>query len=190
MAAVAEVICDHIKIEINKPDVVAACLLHDMGNIVKFDFNQTKKFINQDLDLGFWQKVKDKFIEKYGTGSHNVTMKIVNELKVKPRIGELVDCVGFEQGQANEQAADFGKKICAYSDMRVGPRGAIPLEERMADLRVRYKNHPEGAQAREVFEQALRRIEQQIFEHCNIKPGDITDEAVAKIIGNLKSFDI
>jgi hypothetical protein len=215
VAGVADIICEHInplplhqssdfgageaipphKGEgMDKHDVVAACLLHDMGNIVKFDLNQTQDlhpglFVKPD-DRLFWEKAKRQFIKKYGTGSHNVTAKIVKEIGVSPRIFELVDCIGFNLGAENTASDDFGKKICAYSDMRVMPKGICSLEDRMADLRARYKNHPEDERDRDVFEAALREIEKQIFERCDIKPKDITEASVAERKEKLKSFEI
>ena len=204
VAAVAEDIFNHSPVSLgasrggslilDRNDIIAACLLHDMGNIVKFDLTKTPDlhpglFLKPD-DQIFWESVKQEFIKKYGIGSHNVTMKIVGELGINDRIRELVDCVGFEQGENNAATEDFGKKICAYSDMRVMPAGVCGLEQRMADLRVRYKNHPEGARNREVFEAALRKIEQQIFENCGINPGDITGQSVASIKNRLKNFEV
>ncbi len=193
VAAVADVICENFKIDIDRENIIKACLLHDMGNIAKFTFDEPSKYLIPESEQGrleYWQQVKDEFIQKYGSGSHNVTMKIVGELGVSARIIELVDCVGFEQGVDNEATNDFGKKICAYSDMRVGPKGVFSLEERLADLRVRYKNHSEGTPERDSFEQALRQIEKQIFEHCSIKPEDITAHAVGERKEGLKSFEI
>jgi len=193
VAAVAEIILNHSSLILDRDDIVAACLLHDMGNIVKFDFNQSKEMALGLIDLSslkYWEKVKREFLSKYGSGSHNVTMRIIDELQVSKRIRELVNCVGFEQAPENAKTSDFGKKICAYADMRVMPLGVGSLEDRMADLRVRYKNHPEGANNREVFEVALRKIEKQIFEHCGIAPSDISGGVVAGRIEKLKSFEI
>jgi hypothetical protein len=179
-------------------NILAACLLHDMGNIVKFDLNRTpdlypELFVKQE-DRLFWENIKRDVIKKYGVGSHNVTIKIIDELGVSQRIRELVDCVGFDQGVNNAATDDFGKKICAYSDMRVMPNGICSLEQRMADLRVRYKNHPEVTSEekgkREVFEAALREIEKQIFEHCKITPSDITEEAITDRKGRFEDFEI
>ena len=210
VAAVADVICKHItrgmdaellqplnnaekEIKIDQENIIKACLLHDMGNIVKFDFEQTKQFMTEalaDEDLAYWENVKQEFTEKYGNISHQATDGILREMGVSKRILGLVDCVGFDRGRDNAATADFGKKICACSDMRVGPKGIISLEDRMADLRVRYKNHPEGAQNREVFENALRQIEQQIFERCKIRPEAITEDGVKDRVEKLKEFEI
>ena len=175
-------------------DVVSACLLHDMGNIVKFDLTKgqglyPELFIKSE-ERAYWENVKQEFVEKYGSISHQATDGILKEMEISNRILELVDGVGFDQAVDKLQSEDFGKKICAYSDMRVGPKGVISLEERFADLRVRYKSHPEGAQNREVFEDALRQIERQIFERCKIRPEQITEQAIKPLVGELKNFDV
>ena len=198
-AAAADFICEHITLspalsQRERGNVVAACLLHDIGNIVKFDLDRTKdifpELVAKPEDRIYWQNVKQEFIGKYGPGSHNVTMKIIAELGVNERIKELADCVGFEQAEANAVSADFGKKICAYSDMRVMPNGVASLEERMADLRIRYNNHPEGVDKRDKFESSLRKIQAQIFEYCNIEPQDISEQAIVGKKEILKNFEI
>jgi len=209
VAAVAGLVCDNwergmtrnltrndaeAKFGIDRENIVVACLLHDIGNIVKFNFDRTKDIFPELLakpeDREYWENVKKEFTEKYGKSSHEATVKIIKEIGVSDRVFELVDSVGFNQGVNNAWTGDFGKKICAYSDMRVKPSGVSSLEERMADLRVRYHNHPEGETDRDKFEQALRKIEQQIFEHCSIKPEDITEQAIKDRKEALKNFEI
>lgn len=208
VAAVADLICDHIRgktrnlarknaeknLQVDCDNIVKACLLHDLGNIVKFDLNQSSElypelFVRPE-DRAYWEKVKQEFVAKYGNGSHKATMLIIGELGVEGRIRELVDCVGFDQADDNAATRDLGKKICAYSDMRIAPFGVSGLEERMADLRVRYQNHPEGTKKRDVFEQSLREIERQLFARLDIKPEDITEEAIAERRKKLKNFGI
>jgi hypothetical protein len=177
-----------------REDVVLACLLHDMGNILKFDLTKTKSLLNVDIDLEFWQKVKEEYIQKYGADEHHAALKIAKDIGVTSRVIELIDCIGFDTGQTNAESADFCKKICAYSDMRVGPMGIISLEQRLADLRVRYdiKFHMMGGseEKRSEFEKGLREIERQIFEHCDIRPEDITEQSIASIKNDLKDFKI
>ncbi|MEK7617831.1 MAG: HD domain-containing protein [Patescibacteria group bacterium] len=197
VAGVAEIITDNIDLSrpsatlpmpgegnIDKQAIIIACLLHDMGNIVKFDFSRFPEMV-EEKGVEYWEKIKQETLKKYGANSHEATRNMLKELGVSERILELVDAVGFDQGEANMQSADFGKKICAYADMRVLPKGAGSLEDRMADLRVRYKDHPEGAENREVFEQALREIEKQIFEKCKIRPEEITDENIRQKLEKL-----
>jgi len=98
-------------------------LLHDLGNIVKFNFNQTKEiypelFVKPEA-REYWEKIKQEFIKKYGTGSHNVTMKILLELGVSERIRELVDCVALRKVKATRQLRILAEKfaltaICGF----------------------------------------------------------------------------
>jgi hypothetical protein len=174
-------------------EVVLACLLHDIGNIIKFDLSKSKSLLNADLDLEYWQKVKDEFVEKYGPDEHKASVDITKELGASERVIELVDCVDFYHGPKNAEHNDLGKKICAYSDMRVGPNGVVSLEQRFADLRVRYAHRVRewGAKdPRNAFEDAIIQIEKQIFEKCKITPGDIKEESVADVVVKLKSFDL
>ena len=208
VAAVGEMICDNWNrgtalnltrndaesTSVNKHDVVLACLLHDMGNIVKYNFDaETLAKMPGLIDPAtapHWESVKKEFLMRYGSGSHPVTMKIVSELGVSDRIKELVDCVGFSQAKDNTATVDIEKKICAYSDMRVLPLGVGSLNDRLMDLRVRYANHREGTKERDEFEHALREIERQIFAKCKIKPEEITEEAIAERKEKLKEFKI
>jgi HD domain len=199
VASVADFICEHITLtpalsQRERENVVLACLLHDMGNILKFDLTKSHSLLNLEIDVEFWQRVKEEYKKKYGNDEHQAALKMAAELGAGARVFELIDCIGFNNGKANAETEDFGKKICAYSDMRVGPKGIISLEDRMADLRVRYddKFHMMGGseQKRFEFENGLRQIERQIFEHCNIKPEDITEAAIAERKERLKGFEI
>jgi hypothetical protein len=208
VAAVGKIICDNLTESIDADklvpdsdpgsaryslDIVTACLLHDIGNIIKFDLSKTKAMLNADLDLEYWQKVKDKFVEKYGSDEHVASVAIARELGVSERVLELVDCVGFHQAEDNLKSGDLGKQICAYADMRVMPKGITSLQERFADLRIRYahrQNEWGGQDKRDIFEKNLVEIEKQIFEKCSILPGDITDERVKKYVLELKGFSL
>ncbi len=198
VAGVADLICAHITLtpalsRREREYIVLACLLHDMGNILKFDLRKTKSVMNLDIDVEFWEKVKEEYRQKYGTDEHQAALIIAKEADASGRVIELIDCIGFNNGRTNAETEDFGKKICAYSDMRVGPRGIISLEERLADLRVRYNNkfHMMGGndEARSEFENGLREIERQIFRSSKMKAGDITEEAIAPVKEKLKTFE-
>lgn len=193
VAAVAAVILDNLSVVVDRENVVKACLLHDMGNIVKFDWEYTEKYMQGLFDfssLDYWKKVQQEFFKKYGEGSHNVTMKIVTELGVSERVKELIDCIGFSKAQGNAASEDFAKKICAYSDMRVEPFGIVSLEERFVGLRHRYTKHPEGKTGRDGFEQGLSEIEKQIFSRASIRPEGINELAIKEKLDSLKSYKI
>ncbi len=171
-------------------NIVTACLLHDMGNIIKFDLSQSKKLINHDLDLKYWGEVQKEFREKYGTDEHIAHTKIAEDIGVSKRVVELINAVSFLGASSNASGNDFGKKIIQYADDRVSPFGVVSLEERLADLRARYAHHGGQTPERDAFENALRQMEKQIFEYCLIKPEDITEEKVGEKLEILRNYNI
>ncbi|MCL5667058.1 MAG: HD domain-containing protein [Patescibacteria group bacterium] len=198
VAAVADYIVKNIArsvpVALDSEAIIKACLLHDMGNLVKFDFNYTREKFLGLIDvktLPYWEQTQREFRKKYGTNSHQATMKIIEDLGIGGRVKELVNCIGFTTGKANAESGDFGKKICAYSDMRVEPHGVVSLEERFRGLRERYRNHPtDTGSKREEFEQALREIEKQIFNQAEIKPEQVKNQAIAPLAEKLRDFEI
>ena len=190
VAGVAGLICDNFVGEIDKGEIVTACLLHDMGNIIKFDLTKTSALLNRPIDHGHWQKVKAEFIAKYGANEHHATTLIARELKLDQRLIDLIDCIGFYEAPLNAQSQDFGKKIVQYSDDRVTPHGVVSLEHRLQDLRNRYDNHQQDTAVRDNFENALREMEKQIFARCKIKPAEITEESIKSLVEKLRNFDL
>jgi hypothetical protein len=200
VAGVGKMVCENINSpqpplwkrggEQDSRDIIIACLLHDMGNIIKFDFSQTKKIINQELDLDYWREVQQAFKAKYGSNEHTAHLQIAKELGASERVIELIGAISFLGAPNNASGNDFGKKICQYADDRVSPFGVVSLEERFLDLRSRYVNHQGETPEREAFETALRQIETQIFEHCKIKPEEITEMKVQEQVVKLRRFEI
>ncbi len=190
VAAVAMQLCQAISTKVDDESIVKACLLHDMGNLLKFDFAQFPHFF-EPQGAAYWQRVKEEIIKTYGTtDEHQATLKIAAEIGVSKQVLSYIDCIGFTHATDNlNRPVDF--KICNYADMRVGPVGVLSLDERMADGAKRYKNRLAAeviGDARLV--EAIHRIEDDIFKISKIKPQDITDESIGPIIEQLKSYKI
>jgi hypothetical protein len=189
VAAVAETILENFTQPLSGRDkIVKACLLHDIGNIIKFNLGKLPEFL-EPLGLKYWQGVQAEFVLRYGKDEHAASIQIAREMKMPERVLELIESIGFSQGLSNAKTNDWAKKICAYSDMRVAPKGLVSLEARLDDLRVRYNQGQSNFQVRQ-FEDALREIEKQIFKHCNIRPEDITEVKVSKVADKLKVWRV
>ncbi|MEI8270918.1 MAG: HD domain-containing protein [bacterium] len=194
VAAVASLICDNFSEPLPKKDIVTACLFHDMGNIIKVDFFPTvfpEEFYGP-LGIEYWQKIKKEYIEKYGNKEHLATELIAEENKLSVQVIDLIKQIGFSNALKNELEKIYKNKICNYSDMRVGPFGVLSLSERILEGNKRYagKKHAITSSDFESLADSLRNTEEQIFSKCTIKPEDITDEAIAPIILELKNFVI
>lgn len=189
VAAVAKQICESLSVDVDEKTIITACLLHDTGNILKFDLERFPQF-NEPEGLAYWEKVKADLAKDYGTDDeHHATMLIAKELGVSEAVLNCIDHIGFAQADSN-QTQTLPIQVCAYADMRVGPFGVLSLDERNRDGRERYKNHKNRVFHDDKHLKALFNIEQNIFKNSKIKPKDITDESIAPIVEQLKSYKI
>lgn len=197
VAGVASMICENLNIEIDKNILITACLLHDMGNIIKFKLDYFPEFINA-ADLEYWQKVKEEYINRYGHDEHRATLEIIEELDLPYEVGDIIDAVGFSHAIENREGADFAHKIAAYADIRVSPYGVVSMEDRLHDARKRYKGqnkstdreHSDDMVPVDEFNAALLEIERQIFSICSLSPEDITEESVSEHIQRAKEMEV
>ena len=189
VASVASLICDSIDISVDKENVITACLLHDMGNIIKFKLDNFPEFLEPE-GLIYWQNVQTEFKDKYGDNEYLTALNIAQEIGVSGRVLELIKAISFLDAPNNASGTDYGKKIVEYCDDRVDPFGIVSLEQRFLDLKKRYAHRDRSTSERETFENAVRQMEKQIFSKCKIKPENINNETVAPIISELRNFVI
>lgn len=184
VAAVAKQICESFDIEVDKQSVIIACLLHDMGNLIKAKL-ENKLFPMTDEEIMYWEKEKDLFINKYGSDESIATSLIVKELGINGEVLHLVEHNDFYRICDISGSDSIHKKILKYSDLRVGPHGIVSLEGRFIDMIKRYSGLLDGDKRDCAID-----LEKQIFSYSNTKPEDITDESVLRIIEELKNFEI
>ncbi len=189
VAAVASVICDNFTEPIHKEDIVVACLLHDMGNIIKSKFEFLPDSVEPE-GVQYWQKVKDDFITKYGNDAHHANLKIMKELGMSDRIIFLADQDQFRLTCSHLDSKDMDIKVTHYCDGRVSPFGVVSYKERMDEAAKRYGNKLGQEDERKQQVICGIELEKQIFANCKIKPEDITDESMAPIIEKLRDFVI
>lgn len=194
VASVIYLIINNLNIKVDEDVAIQAGLLHDMGNIIKFDLNYFPEF-SKPLGLEYWQNIQNEYIKKYGRDEHKATQDILKELNVNQKVIDIDEQMVFGLLCDNKDKENWELKLLHYADMRVGPYGIISYEERMEDARKRYEKKLDDEMTREVGRRELllscgKDIERQIFANCKIKPEDINDESVKKIIEELKSFEI
>lgn len=189
VAAVAEMICDNLDINLDKESIIKACLLHDMGNIIKFNLENSLENYNVE-DKRYWQEVKNEYILRYGEDEHKASYQIAKELGVSDVVLGLIDIVDSRVVSDIKNSDSFEKKICLYADNRVSPHHIVSIDERSLEAKERYKNHHKSfsEESRIFFNKNIKEIEKQIFSHAKIKPEDINDETVSLYIKNLRNF--
>lgn len=194
VAAVARTVCEHISAPVDSRVIITACLFHDMGNIIKFDFAVLPELC-EPKGVAYWQEVKDEFMATYGTDEHQAMLAIAHEIGLPNTVITVLDGIGF--GHLTERLADeyYEKKVTEYGDLRVGPHGVMSVIDRAEDGRRRYRARMQarGVHADNYFDRLLagaQELESQIFAHCDIGPADITDESIAPMLDELRRHEI
>lgn len=170
--------------------IISACLLHDMGNIIKFDLQKFPEFLAPE-GPDYWQSVQNEFVDRYGRDEHHASQEIAKKVTANPEVITLIESISFDKYLENKNGGEWAAKICAYADMRVAPTGITSLNERLADLEVRYQaKYPSAEQAarRQQFARSMHQIEQQLQAQTDIELHLITESSVDDTIETLKNW--
>lgn len=189
VAAVAMQICDGFDLSVDRERVALACLLHDMGNIVKFKFGKIPELL-EGVDIQYWEKIQKEYIDKYGDNDHEVNMAIISEIDVGKEVYDIADSIGFHNWCSVDKDGSWDHKIASYADSRVSPFGVLSLDDRLMDANKRYKDVDHFTDNyKDTLYDCVRDFEVQIFNHLDFTPSDITDESIRKYIEPLKNFE-
>ena len=184
VAKVAKQIASMVSKDVDVDLLVAGSLLHDMGNIVKIDFNSSlaKEFLRFDEhDADYWNGVKEEHVKEYGDWSHDATSNILKKLEVEKVIVDLIDFASWQHIDEVIKSDDIHAKILAYSDYRVIPSGVSSLDDRLADLKKRYHDQKEFANSEaQRVDRLYHELEEQLVS-LGMVPEDISDESIASI---------
>lgn len=189
VAAVAKLICDSLNEPVNTKTIVSACLLHDMGNLIKTKFETAPELFEPE-GVEYWTEKQNQMKEKYGTDVHKATLAILKDASVSKEIQEIIDEASFEDIERVASTGSFEAKTLEYADMRVGMHGVISLRERFEDIKARYSPHRFSAERLDSMQKAAERMETEIFSGATIKPTDVTDGSTARLQVELKSWQV
>jgi len=193
-AALAQLICEHWNgPPIDKEVIATTMLIHDIGNIAKMDFGRDGEPADEYGNTDYWRKIQEGFIKKYGVDDHIATFNVASDLGLSTRVLWLVINKIFIHNEMISASNDYELKICAYSDQHIGPCGVVSLEERFSELRRRYGsrtnasiNHPRI----EYLIGSAFEIERQVLESTSLESAQITDSAIATMLGDLSEYEI
>lgn len=192
VAGVAMQICDALDedMEIDRDAILKACLLHDMGNIIKFKLDYFPEFLLPE-GLEYWQEVKNEYIEKYGNDEHKAAIDIARNLGMSKEVISYIDAIDFQNWCNVYHKGIFSEEICVYADTRVSPHCVVSQKERLEEGEKRYKGmYTELDDKRKTLQVCANNIEKKIFSKCDIDPEDITNESIILYIEKLKKFEI
>lgn len=187
VAAVAKHICDNLSIPVDTNEVVSADLLHDMGNIIKFDLTLFPQFLEPE-GLEYWQTVKKTFMEEYGSDEHIATKKIAEEITDVIRVHDILRQIGASRLDFVNSSDEIEFKIANYADDRVSINGVITYVELIKERKMRNSKITD-----EYFKQLISKIginEKNIQKVCKINLDEIDDKTISGIIEELKEYEI
>lgn len=166
--------------KIDKELIKKAALMHDLGNIVKFDFVKNRDLSgNEHRRLDYWLEVQKEMIKKYGKNDHQATKKMLEEMGIDSEILEIIMSKSFHHSMKMEKSDNWSLKILFYADLRVGPFGIASLKERFKEVIPRLKIYREADNLNELVK-ACYRIEKQIQKNLDVDLSEITDELIER----------
>jgi len=177
VAALAELICDNLDgVSVDKDLVVKTCLLHDMGNIIKFNLDDPSLLDEDDRQrVDELREIRLQYLKKYGQTPDEATIAIIKEITSDTRIAEICEGGRWEVSHGNDKDFAWEKKIVCYADMRVGPFGVLPIRERFANLAERRPESKERIM--EILEHGLE-LERSLQSVSKLTLTEIDDQKI------------
>jgi len=163
----------------NKLKIIS--LLHDLGNIVKFDLDKFPQFLGKESKrIDYWKKIQAQIIEKYGKDDHKATKKMLEEIKVDKFIINTILEKSFGNSIKIASSDNWYLKILSYCDARVMPQGIVTLNERIQDVKARMPKYSQRNDFPELI-LAVKNIEKQIQENVDIFVEEINNNSIKEI---------
>lgn len=194
VGAVTRLILDHwTGPDLDERTMMRIALLHDTGNILKFDFDGHPHLLEEEQgNLAYWKKLQAQWADRFAN-EDEMTYAIAAECGLEPDAIAMMRDMGYGLMDRIAQEERFERKIVKYADMRAAPFGILPLRDRLEEGRKRYAKHPAitiDPSRTDTLLQAAFEVERQIMAHCTLSPQDITEEAVAPVMETLLSYEI
>jgi hypothetical protein len=192
VAAVARLLCESLKQPVDTAGITQACLIHDMGNILKFDLTYFPDAV-QPEGLKYWEGIKADYARRYGPDEHAATLAIARKLGVSQATLNYLEHIGFSQVSHVLRHGTPEQQICCYADQRVAPYGVVSITERLNDGRKRYAGRRHSTLNTGNFDALARdlaKLERQVFAHSTIIPAGITNDSTDPFIETLRTTSI
>jgi hypothetical protein len=193
VASVASYIYQYSKQKQKNKSVISALLLHDLGNLIKFDLSSgVALFDKSEQDLAYWLRVQKGLFEKYGNDEHKATIAMAKEIGASKDTLEFISLVGISDISTVLNSSSIDEKITVYSDFRIGPKGIISVRKRFSDIIERYGNRENFQGEKKVLEKRdlVISLEKQIESELNLFLDSIDEKYLFGKANALASFEI
>jgi len=184
VGALASILTDNwLNDDIDRFSIIQACLLHDIAKPMNFDLAKQAQFGMSPAEIDKLEKLQNRLKVRYGTDEHTATVGIIKDLGCNSTTVRIVDNLEWSYIPRVMSANDIESLIAIYCDMRIGLKGILTLDDRLADLKTRAGN--------EDFEEHAKNgkaLEGLISKYVSIEINSITDNEINDLFdGLLKS---
>ena len=194
VASVGKYISQNWKENINEADVIETLLLHDLGNLLKFDLTKGLDLLDKDeRDANYWVQVQNELKSKYSSDEHKATQMMAKETGVSERVLFLLNSMGSSNLHKTLKSDDWELKICSYSDFRVSPYGFNTVEERFKDILQRYESRDHVLANKEKTLEKMNyclELENQLQTHVEVDLQSLPNKTLEKISQEMKLWEV
>jgi hypothetical protein len=149
--------------------LTVAALLHDIGNIVKFDLKNYPELLGAEVGrLEYWQSKQAELIARYGSDDHEATDQMLNELGVDDATRRLIASKSFGNVIELSKQAQAESKLLLYCDLRVMPGKIASLGDRLEEVRIRLKKYGDRPDFEQMV-QAAYEIEEWVTARSSLQ---------------------
>lgn len=135
VAALAQIVLnDWIGEQVDKKAIVQVCLLHDIAKPMNFDLVKQAHFGMSQEEISNLKKLQPILKLKYGINEHKATVEMCRELGCVESALRILNNLEWIFLDRLIKDNDIESLITIYCDMRMGPFGILPVEERFKDL--------------------------------------------------------
>ncbi len=189
VAGVGKIVADSWIDKCDTKLVTELCLLHDMGNIVKFGFSgKDESKFGKIENIEHWRKVKQGYVDQYGNDAHDATVGILNDAGLSRFVGYIDEEEKLYFSEAKEaelSKASVASIILMYADCRVIPSGVVSYRKRIDDLKDRY-----GGVASPTWYDWTYWFDNWMQKKVKIDLGRIDEQMVEPLFGELLGYNI
>lgn len=182
VAALARIILDHWSGQkIDDQSVVTCAMYHDIAKPVNFDIEKQRQYVATEEEFNEVKRAINNMINTYGTEEHVAAIKIFQEIGNSEEAIRLINNLEWIYLPRLLNENDTPSLLVNYCDMRIGPKGILPIDIRFSDLKMRAPF--EGI---DEIAKLTPKLESLIQSHTSIDLMAITDEQINSQIENFE----
>ncbi len=186
VAALAEILLEHwIGTAVDKNSIIQACLFHDIAKPMTFDLAKQAKFGMLPSDIEKLDKLQKRLKTKYGDEEYLATVKIIKTIGCTPNAVRQAESLDWKHIPMLLENSEIESLILIYCDMRISPKGILPLLARLEELKERTVTEDYEGKVKDGLS-----LEFLIKQNVDLDVNSITDAQLYNYFDRLFSRDI